>query len=66
MMDLARQVGARSVLNCNGPQSFSHMFLMLVTFLELRFKENFKSLPLRGEMHTTNGINPQTSVGLST
>lgn len=42
MMGLAHYVGVRSVLNCNQLQSFSHMFLILLTFLEIRFKENFE------------------------
>lgn len=41
-MGLAHYVGVRSVLNCNQLQSFGHMFLILLTFLEKRFKENFE------------------------
>lgn len=35
-------VGVRSVLNSNQLQSFSHVFLILLTFLEVRFKKNFE------------------------
>lgn len=42
MNGLDYHVGFRSVLNSNQLQSFGHMFLILLTFLEVRFKKNFE------------------------